>query len=57
MEEEEPNLGKLVDQKVEQIYWDRTLTKKVKEISIIFERNILHIDTDKDYLKVRLVER
>jgi len=61
MEEEEPNLGKLIDQKLEQVYWDRTEDHEVKQLTLIFKEHTLTVvpaQTRNGFiLEVRLVEQ
>ena len=54
MEEEEPNLGKLIDQKPQQIFWDRTADKKVKSLTMIFEEHVLMIQAYRNFLIINL---
>jgi len=55
--EEEPNLGKIIDQKLEQVYWNRTADKKVLRLDLIFERHTLAIYTQDKFIRVELVEQ
>ncbi len=55
--EEEPNLGKLIDQKLEQVYWNRTKDKKVLRLDLIFEGHTLAIYTQDKFIRVELVEQ
>ena len=56
-EEEEPNLGKLIDQTLEQVYWNRTKDKKVLRLDLIFKRHTLAIYTQDKFIRVELVEQ
>jgi len=56
-ENEEPNLGKLVDKEVQQVYWDRDKDKNVLALSLIFSDHVLGITANKDKLIIRLVEQ
>jgi len=55
-EDDDPNLGVLIDQSAQQIYWDRTDDKKIQSLTLIFEDHILMILPDTDKLKIKLLK-